>query len=188
MLARSAKRRGFSRRPGGGWLLWDRAVPGVALEPRHYPARTGARPSASTRASSTKATSATTASGSLYLLGRAELRHRKTDQARRIKSYKGDKATCGTCPIRKARTDADARALVRHMDEEARQTARELARTPAFAESRSKRKKVEVPFAHLKRRLGLMRLRPRGLAGANEEFLLVAAVQNLKRLSKLVPA
>ena len=43
-------------------------------------------------------------------------------------------------------------------------------------------------FAHLKRQLGLTRLRLRGLAGTNEEFLLAATVQNLKRLTKLVPA
>jgi IS5 family transposase len=73
------------------------------------------------------------------------------------------------------------------MDEEARQTARDLARTPAFAESRRKRKKVQMLFAHLKRQLGLTRLRLRGLAGANKEFLLAATVQNLKRLTKLVP-
>jgi len=117
-----------------------------------------------------------------------ELRHRKTDPARRIKSYRGDKATCGACPIHKACTDAEARTVVRHMDEEARQAARDLAHTPAFAESRHKRKKVEMLFAHLKRHLGLTRLRLRGLAGATEEFLLAATVQNLKRLTKLAHA
>ena len=42
-------------------------------------------------------------------------------------------------------------------------------------------------FAHLKRWLKLTRLRLRGLSGANEEFLLAATAQNLKRLVKLVP-
>jgi len=49
------------------------------------------------------------------------------------------------------------------------------------------RKKVEMLFAHLKRHLNLRRLKLRGLAGANEEFLLAATAQNLKRLVKLVP-
>ena len=47
------------------------------------------------------------------------------------------------------------------------------------------RKKVEMLFAHLKRILGLNRLRLRGPCGANDEFLLAATAQNLKRLAKL---
>lgn len=44
----------------------------------------------------------------------------------------------------------------------------------------SERKKVEMPFAHLKRILKLDRLRLRGPCGARGEFLLAAAAQNLK--------
>ena len=69
------------------------------------------------------------------------------------------------------------------MDEE----ARELADTDAFQAARARRKKIEMLFAHLKRWLKLTRLRLRGLSGANEEFLLAATAQNLKRLVKLVP-
>ena len=47
---------------------------------------------------------------------------------------------------------------------------------------------VEMLFAHLKRNLGFTRLRLRGLRGAEDEFLLAATAQNLKRLAKLVPA
>lgn len=43
------------------------------------------------------------------------------------------------------------------------------------------RKKVEMLFAHLKRILGLGRLRLRGPCGANEEFLLAATAQNLRK-------
>lgn len=43
-------------------------------------------------------------------------------------------------------------------------------------------------FAHLKRHLGIKRLRLLGLSGATEEFLLAATAQNLKRLAKLAPA
>lgn len=73
------------------------------------------------------------------------------------------------------------------MDEEARQKARDLAETDAFQIARTRRKKIEMLFAHLKRWLKLTRLRLRGLSGANEEFLLAATAQNLKRLVKLVP-
>ena len=43
-------------------------------------------------------------------------------------------------------------------------------------------------FAHLKRILGLDRLRLRGPSGARDEFHLAAMVQNLRKLAKLVPA
>jgi hypothetical protein len=42
-------------------------------------------------------------------------------------------------------------------------------------------------FAHLKRILRLTRLRLRGPNGANDEFLLAATAQNLRRLARLRP-
>ena len=39
-------------------------------------------------------------------------------------------------------------------------------------------------FAHLKRILKLDRLRLRGLCGAQDEFLLAATAQNLRRMAK----
>ena len=50
------------------------------------------------------------------------------------------------------------------------------------------RKKVEMLFAHLKRILGLGRLRLSGPCGANDEFLLAATAQNLRKLAKIFPA
>ena len=41
-------------------------------------------------------------------------------------------------------------------------------------------------FAHLKRILKLGRLRLRGLTGANDEFLMAATVQNLRKMAKLL--
>ena len=116
-----------------------------------------------------------------------EMSYRKIDQARRIKQYSADAETCGACPIRKACTTAPARTVSRHMDEDARQIVRDLACTEQFEISRRKRRKVEMLFAHLKRNLGFTRLRLRGLRGANDECLLAATAQNLKRLAKLVP-
>ena len=42
-------------------------------------------------------------------------------------------------------------------------------------------------LAHLKRILGLDRLRLRGPSGAKDEFLLAATAQNLRKLAKLIP-
>ena len=47
---------------------------------------------------------------------------------------------------------------------------------------------VEMLFAHLKSILGLGQLRLRGPGGANDEFLLAATAQNLRKLAKIFPA
>jgi transposase len=88
------------------------------------------------------------------------------------------KAQC--CP------KAAFRIIPRSIYEEARDVARALAETEAFEQSRHKRKRVEMLFAHLKRILRLGRLRLRGPYGAQFEFTLAAIAQNLRKLAKLV--
>lgn len=68
-----------------------------------------------------------------------------------------------------------------------RDVARAIATTPDYVQSRHRRKKVEMLFAHLKRILWMARLRLRGPCGARDEFLLAATAQNLRRLAKLRP-
>jgi len=51
--------------------------------------------------------------------------------------------------------------LAIHIHEPARQRARDLANTPAFAHSQRERRKVEALFAELKNQIGLRRLRLR---------------------------
>ncbi len=65
--------------------------------------------------------------------------------------------------------------------------ARDIAKTEAYKTSRCQRKKVEMPFAHLKRILKLDRLRLRGPNGTRDEFHLAATAQNLRKLAKLIP-
>jgi len=117
----------------------------------------------------------------------ATLRLRAANDKTRIKHYQASKADCASCELRRICTDAEARTVTRHMDEDARQIARDLSKTPAYETSRRRRKKAEMLFAHLKRHLGLTRLRLRGLSGATEEFTLAATAQNLKRLAKTIP-
>ena len=69
-----------------------------------------------------------------------------------------------------------------------RQIARNIAKTKQYDISMKLRKKVELIFAHLKRTLGLGRLRLRGPCCANDEFLLPATAQNLRKLAKIFPA
>ena len=58
-----------------------------------------------------------------------------------------------------------------------------LGKNRRYRQSRKRRKKVEILFAHLKRVLKLDRLRLRGRSGARDEFLLAAIAQNLRRLA-----
>ncbi len=103
--------------------------------------------------------------------------------------YRGLKLICQACPSKaKCCPNADARAITREEHEDARQVARDIAKTKQYAVSMRLRKKVEMLFAHLKRILGLGRLRLRGPCGANDEFLLAATAQNLRKLAKILPA
>jgi hypothetical protein len=81
---------------------------------------------------------------------------------------------------------APERKIPRSLYEDARDAARALASTESFEQSRWDRKRVEMLFAHLKRILRLGRLRLRGPRGAQDEFMLAATAQNLRRLAKLV--
>jgi hypothetical protein len=103
--------------------------------------------------------------------------------------YRALKEVCQACPS-KARCcpRADARKISREEHEDARQVARDIAKTRQYDISMKLRKKVEMLFAHLKRILGLGRLRLRGPCGANDEFLLAATAQNLRKLAKIFPA
>lgn len=106
-----------------------------------------------------------------------------------VAKYQALKNTCQACPSKpKCCPNADARKITREEHEDARDIARAIAKTPQYKISVKLRKKVEMLFAHLKRILGLGRLRLRGPCGANDEFLLAATAQNLRKLAKLFPA
>ena len=106
-----------------------------------------------------------------------------------VAKYQALKHTCQACPSKpKCCPKADARKITREEHEDARDVARTIAKTPQYKVSVKLRKKVEMLFAHLKRILGLGRLRLRGPCGANDEFLLAASAQNLRKLAKIFPA
>ena len=103
--------------------------------------------------------------------------------------YRALKEVCQACPSKaKCCPNAEARKITREEHEDARQVARDIAKTHQYDISMKLRKKVEMLFAHLKRILGLGRLRLRGTCGANDEFLLAATAQNLRKLAKTLPA
>lgn len=102
--------------------------------------------------------------------------------------YRASKHDCAACSLKvRCCPNAPARKVPRSLYEGARDMARDIASTAAYATSRRQRKKVEMLFAHLKRILRLDRLRLRGPCGAHDEFLLAATAQNLRKLAKLAP-
>ena len=102
--------------------------------------------------------------------------------------YFARKHDCEACALKpKCCPNVPARKIARSVHEAARDKARAIAKTEAYAISCRERKKVEMLFAHLKRILRLDRLRLRGPSGAKDEFLLAATAQNLRKLAKLVP-
>jgi transposase len=98
--------------------------------------------------------------------------------------YRSSVHDCAGCELKsKCCPNTTFRKIARQVNEAARDVARQLATTPAYARSRRHRKKVEMLFAHLKRILQLDRLRLRGLKSARDEFLLAATAQNLRRMA-----
>ena len=105
-----------------------------------------------------------------------------------FRKYSAAKSDCEACHLKDQCCPKGApRKLLRSEHEAARQMARDIAKTDEYVVSCRLRKKVEMLFAHLKRILGLRRLRLRGPNGANDEFLLAATAQNLRKLAKLFP-
>ena len=99
--------------------------------------------------------------------------------------YRSSHDDCRHCPDKyRCCPNTPNRKIARSIYEASREVARKLVDTPAYQQSRKDRKKVEMLFAHMKRILKLDRLRLRGLRGARDEFLLVATVQNLRRMVK----
>jgi IS5 family transposase len=99
--------------------------------------------------------------------------------------YTSRKADCAGCPMKEqCCPNTEIRKISRSIYEPARDVARAVRKTPAYRRTRRQRKQVEMLFAHMKRILKVDRLRLRGLSGAQDEFLLTATAQNLRRMAK----
>jgi len=101
--------------------------------------------------------------------------------------YRSHQSDCKDCPLKpRCCPNTTHRKIARSVHEAARDRAREIGRTDTYKnESFNQRKKVEMLFAHMKHHLRFVRLRLRGLVSANDEFLLVATAQNLRRMARL---
>jgi len=101
--------------------------------------------------------------------------------------YRTSEKDCAACDLKPQCTPNTAfRKIARSIHEDARDVARQIMQSDEYQKSRHERKKVEMMFAHLKRILKVDRLRLRGLNGAQDEFLLAATAQNLRRMAKVL--
>ena len=106
----------------------------------------------------------------------------------RSRKYRALRADCMNCPSKaKCCPHSEARAIHREKYEIVRDFARQCTASEFNPTAQRRRKKVEMLFAHLKRILGLGRLRLRGSRGVQDEFTLAATAQNLRKLAKLKP-
>ena len=77
--------------------------------------------------------------------------------------YLGYKIDFGPCPLKEqCCPNTPARKIPRSVYEHAREVAHSLVGTPALERSPQRRKRIEMPLAHLKRILKVGRLRLRG--------------------------
>jgi hypothetical protein len=99
--------------------------------------------------------------------------------------YRASTPNCRACPMKaQCCPNTPMRKIARSIHESARDVARAIAKTDEYQQSRKDRKKIEMLFAHLKDILKLEKLRLRGPSGAQDEFLLAATVQNLRKMAK----
>lgn len=109
----------------------------------------------------------------------------RTNADNRIR-YRASQSDCDRCIYKKQCCPTDrARKIARNRYESAREKTRLITQSSRYKKSFHERKKVEMVFAHMKRDIKLERLRLRGLSGANDEFILAATAQNLRRMAKL---
>ncbi len=124
--------------------------------------------------------------GKLLLRNRRKFRNKRSGITKdKTIIYRASQSDCGQCAL-KARCcpTESTRKIARSIHEDARDLARSLSKTRAFAQSARDRKKVEMLFGHMKKILKVDRLRLRGLSGAHDEFLLTATAQNLRRMAQ----
>ena len=114
------------------------------------------------------------------------LKYAVINKLNRTHIYHSTLKRCRGCSQKAQCAQGKYRVLTIHTCEAARQHAYEVAKTPAFAQSRHKRRKVEALFAELKNQIGLRRLRLHRMRFVREQFYLVAAVQSLKRLVRFL--
>ena len=168
-----------------GWMVDEKAIaPHVALWEK-YVRDTGAYPRSDFIYDATSDSYSCPGGKELKQFWRTYKTPRSGITKANTRIYRSRNTDCAACALKdKCCPATPVRKVTRSVFEHARDVVRRLRDTPEYEQSKRDRKKVEMAFAHLKRVLGFRRLRLRGPTGANDEFLLAATVQNLRKLTR----
>jgi len=168
-----------------GWMVDAKAIePHVALWEK-YVRDTGAYPRSAFIYDGVSDSYSCPGGKQLKQFWRAYTKPRSGVTKANTRIYRSRNTDCAACALKdKCCPDTPVRKMTRSVFEHARDVVRRLRETPEYEQSKRDRKKVEMAFAHLKRVLGFRRLRLRGPTGAQDEFLLAATVQNLRKLTR----
>jgi len=104
----------------------------------------------------------------------------------RTYAYIGTRKRCGACALKAQCTSGAFRFLAIHMDEPARQRARELANTPEFAKAQRGKKEGGSPVRGTQESDRIAPLAPAQTEVRAEQFFLAAVAQNIKRLVRFL--
>lgn len=100
--------------------------------------------------------------------------------------YRASPKDCGICPVKKECTRSTYRSLSYHIYEPSLEVARRLTKTSGYRVSQRMRKRVEELFGEAKELMGLRRAKFRRALHVQEQVLLTATAQNIKRMVKLL--
>lgn len=99
--------------------------------------------------------------------------------------YAARKTDCRGCLLKSQCTRAPCRVVHRHQEQESLDYAARLRATAAYRISQRCRKKIEMLFGEAKEFMGLRRARRRHRINVEEQCLVTATVQNIKRIVAL---
>lgn len=111
-----------------------------------------------------------------------ELRRTKGATVKRAHRYAARKKICENCPIKRQCTRGQYRSLTVHIDREALDWVESLRHTNAYVVSQKMRKRIEHLFGEAKEQMGLRRAQRRGFKNMEEQCLMTAMAQNIKRI------
>ena len=100
--------------------------------------------------------------------------------------YRASSKDCKPCPLKAQCTRSSYRSLSYHIYQSSVEAARRLTKTSGYRISQRMRKRVEEVFGEAKEFMGLRQAKFRRSLYVQEQVLLTAAAQNIKRIARLL--
>ena len=113
-------------------------------------------------------------------------RENSRSKSRRIR-YTSNAKKCSGCPMKEQCTRGAYRVVSHHVDQEALDWAEDLRQSKEYVISQKMRKRIEHLFGEAKEQMGLRRAKRRGFKNMEEQCLMTAMVQNIKRIVLVKP-